>query len=223
MGKTKKDAWDIAKGALGSLFALAIIALPGVLAWVKKMPWFLVPISVVFMTGSVLWTINQWKQWRKGRNVSKYSDKKIEKIIREWINIPGVSMERKLPDAQIHFKYLMTDTNGLTVNITRDKKNPAIIQLVARVKTVLEDIPLKKAEQKRTAGRIGIEMARLGIGYKFDGSPDPLDSVLLFDLVIIDDSLTELHFRQRILFVIRAMVLALETSKRTAEDLGLTP
>jgi len=222
MGRTKKDAWDVTKGALGSLFALAIIALPGILAWIKQMPWFLIPLSVVFMAGNVLWTMNQWKQWRRGRGISRLSDKKIEQIIREWIDIPEVSIERKPPQPDVYFNFTMK-YKTLNINIIRHKESPAIVQLVARIQTSLLDIPFNEEALRKNAGKVGIEMARLGIDYRFDGSPNPRDFILLIDPVILDDSLTEFYFRKRIMFVFRASVLVLETAKQTADELGLRP
>jgi len=222
MGITKKDAWDITKGALGSLFALAIIALPGILVWVKDMPLFLIPISVVFMAGSIFWTMNQWKQWRKGRGISRLSDKKIEQIIREWIDIPGVSIERKPSEPDVYFNFTMR-FKTLNINIIRHKESPTIVQLVARIQTSLLDVPFNEEALRKNAGRVGIEMARLGIDYRFDGSPNPRDFILLLDSVILDDSLTQYYFRKRIMFVFRASVLVLETAKQTAGKLGLRP
>jgi hypothetical protein len=218
-----KWAGDIFKHVIGGLVLMAILAAPGYLVWLEDLPLFLIPLSILFAAGLILFGLNQLKLWKKGRGISKYSDKKIEKIIREWIDIPNVTIERKPPEAQIHFYYVLTYKNILKVNIVRDTQNPAIIQLAARVQTSLKDVPLKGADLRKNTGRIGIEMARLGIDYQFDGSPNPLDFILLVDPLILDDSLTEFHFRQRVLFVLRAMVLVIETSKRTVEELGLTP
>ena len=206
---------------IGGLIVLGISAMIGWLAWLQNMPWFLIPLSFVFTIGLILFTINQWKQrWRK-KDISKYSDKKIEKMIREWIDIPGFAIERMPSKPNIKFNFLMIYKNTLKINIVHDIESLEIIELLARVKISPHDHPFNEFVLKKISGKIRLEMARLGIEYIFEGLPNRLESISLRNPVILDESLTKYYFRQRILFILRAMILVIEIINQTADEAGL--
>jgi len=184
------------------------------LAWLQNMPWFLIPLSVMLAVGLFLFAINQWKQIGKKKKISKLSDKEIEKMIREWVDIPGYVIERIVPETRVIFNFVIKDRSERNVNIIRNTNIPAIIILAGRLKIPTLNRSLDEAKWRKLAGKISIEMARLGIEYVFDGDPNRYEFISLIDPVFLDDSLTDFFFRQRILFVIRAMILVIEITKQ---------
>lgn len=62
------------------------------------------------------------------------------------------------------------------------------------------------------------------IGYsrymRENGNPNKLQRIRVTDAVIIDDTLTEFYLRQRIMFVIRALVLIREVVKKNYKEMG---
>ncbi len=195
----------------------------GRLAWLKNVPDYIIILLVLAAIALSLFAINQYSTYKKGRkkSISKLSDNKIEKTIREWIDIPSFSIERKELEPNVKFNFLVKDNQERKINVVRDNQIPEIIQLLARLKISTRTRPFNASELKKVTGKITIEMARLGIEYKFDGSPNPLEFIRLIYPVILEDSLTEFYFRRRILFVLSAMVLVIEITKQAAEELGL--
>jgi len=107
--------------------------------------------------------------------------------------------------------FIIKDKAERKVNVIREPKNPHIILLMGRViMTPPPNRTLSGVEWRKLAGKISIEMARLGIEFDFTGGPNPYEIIVLLDPVIIDDSLSNFFFRQRIFFVIRAMILVIE-------------
>jgi hypothetical protein len=161
----------------------------GLLAWIQKMPWFLIPLSILAAIGCVLFIVNQWRQRKEKGNISKLSDKKIELLIRDWLDLPGFSVERVPAKLPIKFNFLFIDKHKRSINIVRDTVLPEIIQLLARFVISSNDAPLNESVVNKIAGNIKLEIARLGVEYGFDGTPNPHNSVHFLVPVILDDSL----------------------------------
>jgi hypothetical protein len=213
----KKDVWDIVKGVVSSILWWGIPAMIGLLAWIQKMPWFLIPLSILAAIGCVLFIVNQWRQRKEKGNISKLSDKKIELLIRDWLDLPGFSVERVPAKLPIKFNFLFIDKHKRSINIVRDTVLPEIIQLLARFVISSNDAPLNESVVNKIAGNIKLEIARLGVEYGFDGTPNPHNSVHFLVPVILDDSLNKFYFRQKIFLLLRAMVLTIEISIQTKE------
>jgi hypothetical protein len=79
MGKTKRTAWEIIWGIIEKLLVMAIVALPGYLAWIQKMPLFVIPLSVLVAAGAGLLFVNQWNTWKKGWGFARFSENRAEK------------------------------------------------------------------------------------------------------------------------------------------------
>jgi hypothetical protein len=64
---------------------------------------------------------------------------------------------------------------------------------------------LSNSEKEKIIHNLRIEMARYGIGY--GGIHKGLERVVLSDVVLLDNALTEFYLRQRIFYVSGAFVL----------------
>jgi hypothetical protein len=212
-----KRAGDIITGIISGLLTIGVAAVVGRLAWLRHIPDYYIILLVLAAIGLSLFVINQWKQGRWKRGISKLSDKKIENIIREWIDIPGFTIERRPKETDINFNFQIKDKQNRYFNIIRDTVNPSMIQLVARVNLEAEDRSFSKLYINKIAGKIKLELARFGIEYIFED----LKYIQLIDSVIIEDSLKEFDFRRRMFFVMRAIVLILVIIEQAKEEYNL--
>jgi len=215
-------AGEFLRNIIAGLLLMGVPAMVGFLAWVQYMPWFLAVLAAIAAFGLVLFAKNQYSLYKNGRTkrISKLSDKEIERMIREWIDMPGFVFERKPQEPDVLFNFLVQDKAGRKINIFRQADTPNIIFIVGRVQTVPPNRSLADAEWRKLAGNISIEMARLGIEYAFDGEPNRYEYVRLLDPVILDDSLTDFFFKQRIFFLLRAFVLVMEICRQDLRELG---
>jgi len=224
MPKWKGGVWDIIKNIITNLIApLIVLGAPimiGWLAWLKDLPAYLICLIMLGAFGFSLFLINQYAilRDRTKRNIKNRSDKKIERIIREWIDVPGYSVTRIKPERNFKFHFEIRDAQNRHVNIIRGKNNPAIIEFAGRVKITSENQTLDELTLNEIASKIKIEMARLGISYVFDGSPNLLEYIRIINSVIIDDSLTEFYFRQNISLIVRAIILIIEIKNQVLEN-----
>jgi hypothetical protein len=121
-------------------------------------------------------------------------------------------------EQNIMFGFLLEDAHQRHIMVLREADSPTVLQLRARVTMTPSPRSLTETEWKRMSSEIKIEMARLGIQYGFDGSPNKYDAISLSDLVILDSTFTEFYFRQRIFFVLRAMVLVMSIANKTFDE-----
>ena len=226
MPKWWGDIRDIIKNIITALITpIIVLGIPlmiGWLAWLKDLPAYLICLVILGALGFSLFLINQYAilKNRTKRNIKNRSDKKIETIIREWIDVPGYSVTRCTPDSNLKFHFRIQDMQNRHVNIIRGTNNPAIIQFVGRVKIISENQTIDELTLNEIASKIKIEMARLGISYIFDGSPNLLEYIRIITEVIIDDSLTEFYFRENISLIVRAIILIIEIKNQVLENHG---
>jgi hypothetical protein len=157
------------------------------------------------------------------RGLSKASVKTIEKKILEWVYIPGHTIEKMPPETGVLFNIAVKDKQERHVHISMTSDAPKIIHAMGRVKIVPPRPRLEDDEWVKLAGKISLEMARLGIEYIFDGAPNKLEFIRLMDPIVIDDSLNSFLLRQRIMFVIRAIILVSVTTVQYFTDDGARP
>lgn len=196
-----------------------------VLALIQHVPWYLIFVSVIAVICLILFGINQIETWkeRHKKRLSQYADKEIEDIIREWVDIPNFSFQRQQFESTLYFKFMITDNFGRIVNIIRNRNNPNMIHIMSgAILTLNKGQSMNQSGWEELAGRLSIEMARLGIQFSFDGVPNRFEGIRLTDSIIIDDSLAGFYFRQRIMFVIRAVVLIANVRNQFLKEKGIT-
>jgi len=206
----------------GIIVAVLLALGAGFLAWVQGMPLYVDYMAIILTIGLVLFALNQisiLKRERK-KHIAKLSDKEIKNMIREWLDIPGFTIEGTVPEPQTYFNFFLKDKSNRGINIIRHADVPAVVLVAGRVKISSPKRSLNDTEWRKLAGKINIEMARLGIEYVFDGETNRYEFIRLVDPVIIDDSLTDFFIKQRIFFVLRAMVLVIEVTNQYLEELG---
>ncbi len=214
-------------GGLWRFFQACLIAalVPGVpvvigrLAWIHRVPdyqWILYALVALAFSIFVLNQLLTLKNKVKG-GLSKSSAKEIEKKILEWLYIPGRTIEKMPPENGVLFNISVKDNLERHVHISMTSDAPKTIHAVGRVK-IVPLRPLDEKEWARLAGKISLEMARLGIEYIFDGDPNKLEFIRLMDPIVIDDSLGSFLLRQRIMFVIRAIILVAATTTQYFAD-----
>jgi hypothetical protein len=216
--KALKGIWGFIKAVIYGLFVPGITALIGRLAWLRGIPTDQFILYVLAALGLSLLALNQFLVLKKKvrRSPGKWPDKRVERTIREWVDIPGFTYEKMPPQAGVLFNVVIKDKSGRYIHINKTIDEPAFIVLVARVKIEPPGPALEKKEWEILASRVSVEMARLGIEYVFDGEENILEFIRLMDRVILDDAFNSLLFRKRILFVIRAVVLIAAITKQWA-------
>lgn len=198
-------------------------AMVGRLAWLRGIPAYQLILYVLAALCLSLLALNQFLVLKKKArsNPERWSDKRVETTIREWVNIPGFIYEKMPPQEGIVFNLAIKDKSGRYIHICKMIDEPEIIALSARVKMEPSGPPLGSKEWEILANRVSVEMARLGIEYVFDGDGNKLEFIRLMDRVILDDAFTSLLFRKRILFVVRAIILVAVITKQWAVGEGL--
>ncbi len=84
----------------------------------------------------------------------------------------------------------------------------------------MKDVKLSQENWELVASRLSVEMARLGIQFLFTGEPNKFQQIMLIEQVILDDSLTDYIFRERVMFVARALVLVKEVVNAASRVTG---
>lgn len=140
-------------------------------------------------------------------------------MVREWLDIPSLTFKRQDPESGLFFKFLITDNYHRKITIIRWRDNPSIIEIISEtIMTEKNPQNVNPLVWQKLASKLSIEMARLGIQFLFNGEHYKFNRIRLIDQIILDDSLTDFYFRQRIIFVLRALVLVNEITK---EIIGL--
>ncbi len=230
MEKTTKWLKDNILGIILSLISYIVAAVGAVLASLKHVPMYIIlSLGAVFLAIAIPMTvliINQialWKERHKKR-LSKYSEKEIEDTIREWVDTPFLTFKREeIPN--VHFQFTVS-SHGVPVSLIRNHKETHAIGIVTDVSLIPTDgkqeMPVTEDLWREVNGNVSIELARLGIQFEFNGKKNLTERVRLIEPVFIDDSLTRLRFLERVMFVMRAVILVQEVAKQIFREYALT-
>jgi hypothetical protein len=210
---------EIFRGFIVSILYGGLPIVIGLLAWLKQVPAYLIILMTLSSTALVMFVINQYSivKNRHKKNISKFSEKEVERMVREWIDLPGFSIERQPTTNDELFNFVLKDKSGRNINISRDTGNPALLSLAARIRIFPDDKPIIDPVLKQIVREMKKEMVRLGIEYAFEDKPNQYQYVGLAHSVVINDSLTEHDFRDSIFFIVRAMVLIIEIARQAVE------
>lgn len=116
---------------------IQLLGLSGVLAvitWITtriaEQPLWEIWLAIVFIVGCSIWIMNQiniWKEWHK-KKLSQRSDKEIENIVHEWVDIPDLTFKRSdVPD--FYFMFTLTDKFHQVISVARHKTDPKYISI----------------------------------------------------------------------------------------------
>lgn len=181
--------------------------------------------AIIVAIGGTLLIVNQVEIsfQRHKKKISRYSDKEVEATIREWVDLPSLLVQRKETPDDLLFLFVVTHS-GYILNILRAKKEPSTISIVANAVLPLEG--LTRQDRNTVAGRIAVEMARLGIQFWMTYAKinnKEVGQTEVQEIVTLDDSLTPFYFRQRVMFVLRALVLIQQAFGAYLAEKGLPP
>jgi len=208
---------------------IQLLGVPGiivVITWLvtrlEKLPVWQIWLVILFGVGCGFWIMNQATFWRERnkKRISQYTDKELEKVIREWVDIPTIAFIRQEPEQDLYFKFAVKDEYDRFITIIRKRNEPSMILLLSEMTFDDDKQQLTQANWQTLADGLRLELARLGIQFIFNGDPNKLQRIRVTDAVIIDDALTGFYLRQRIMFVIRALVLIREVGKKTYKEMG---
>jgi hypothetical protein len=161
------------------------------------------------------------KAQEEDRNkLTKLSDQELEDTIRRWVNRPTLTYHLEPTKPGFLFHFLVRDNTGEPCNIMRSAKDPSFIQLESGLELEPGIAVLSAQEKLKVAGKIRLELARMGIQFEFTGVKHPLDTVRLVEMVPLVDSLTDYNFMQRIGFVMRALILTREATTDALNEIG---
>lgn len=209
---------------------IKLLGLPGIIAvitWLVtrlgKLPVWQTWLVILVGVGCTLWIMNQVNVWREQhkKRISQYTDKELERVIREWVDVPTLTFRRQEPEQNLHFKFLLTDNYDRFITIARTRNEPSKLFIMSELAFDDDKKQLTNANWQTLADGIRLELARLGIEFTFNGVPNKLQRIRVTEVVIIDDTLTDFYLRQRIVLVIRAIVLIKEVVKSTRKEMGI--
>jgi len=195
---------------LAGLLLVITPAIIGFLAWFQSQPLYIIGLAIIIAFAFTFLGVNQFHVLRERRKkgIASLNDQEIEETIRNWLDDPLFKFQRKV-DPDYLFQFVVTDEPGRPVTISRTKLKPTHLELATAITLSNEHRgkyeTLSLGEKQKIMHDLRIEMARYGIAYK--GIDTKLERVDLGDIVLLDNSLTEFYFRQRVYFVIRAFVL----------------
>ena len=188
-----------------------------ILTSIAQVPLWQVWLAILFSIGWTVWVvilIRDWKERHK-KKLTQLSNKELEALIWEWLKISAWKVSpQPLQDATL-FAYQVEFQDKL-ITIVRESHQPDIISLISVFTMPSEKEGLSEAERNRLGGQLNIEFARLGIQWNYVETPD---TVRLIESIILDDSMTPYYFRSRIMFIVRANILAYELWKEAIRSL----
>lgn len=183
----------------------------GLLAWLQKVPWYLIALAVIAATGFAFWIMNQFNTFRERR---RRQTKDIETMIRDWLYKNNFTIKND-PTTNAIFRFVARDEQGRPVVISQ-LKNESFLTLGAKLLISEEDQqrldPITKDEKLTILEDLRIELALIGVGY--EGISHPLRTIIIQEKVPCDDTLTELAFLQKVMFIRRIQVLIGEFLRR---------
>ena len=200
-----KRIWrDLLIGATATYLPVIVGGAAILLAWLAHLPLYQLLLLTLFAVALVLWCINQVRIFRERRRhgIAELSGKEVDKTIRDWLDDPSFQFQRRM-NAECLFQFVVTDKQGRPITVSRPKSKPSQLALSTAITLGDEDRQkyetLSDNEEKRIIHNLRIEMARYGIGYS--GINRGLERVVLTEVVLLDNALTEFHLRQRIFYV----------------------
>jgi hypothetical protein len=223
MERIKKFIWDV----IVAIVSYWIIYVGGaaviVFASFEHLPIYQLLLIVLVAVSLVFLCINQIDIFRRNhkRAITKLSDSEVEGIIRNWIDDPIFKFQRKINNECL-FQFEITDEQERIITISRPKANPTRIELTSSItlgeKHKTKYSTFKQSDKNDIVHELRIEMARFGVS--FQGINTKLERINISDVILLDDTLNEFYFRQRIFFVIRAIVLLIELITQQLEDIN---
>ena len=146
--------------------------------------------------------------WPKGKKEEK-DEKALGQQYRDWLLAAGFAVENLPEDDENHFGFAAT-RQGRPVNIVMTKAggrvvtfglkfstgNAATKKLVARMDADLLDAAAKELQ---------LEMVRYGVGYQ--NLQPPFENVLLVITAVVDQSLDEYRFFEKVRYMSNASIL----------------
>ena len=199
------------------LLVTAVLAVIGwILVKLAALPAYQIFLYLIILIAFTFWSINQigMLRERRKRGLASRSDQEIRETIRDWLDVPYLSVEPKVhPDK--FFQFDVTGKHGIPVTIERLRTDPYRFNLGVKVtwkeenKVKLRN--LREPIRSNLINKLRIEMLRLGIQFVMSGQP--FDEILLIEQIPLDNSLTRFYFLQRIFFVVRAASLVAELTE----------
>ncbi len=185
---------------------------------ISNLPGPIIFVLVVVVLAGVLVILNQIRMWREShkKKLSQLSAEEIEDTIYKWVRIPFFDVKQQdLNKDGYFFQIAVTDPDKREVIISRKRDKPSQLELRSSVEALVgaEKLflrHLEQIEQEQIILRLKMELARIGIGH--DDIKFPLDKIVLTEVVSLDDLVDEVHFRERIMFVLRAATLCQATT-----------
>ncbi len=187
------------------------VAVAAFIAWLQSVPWYLALLGLLAAVVLILIGINQYetRKERHKKKLTQLSDKELESLVWEWLRISAWKINPQPLQVETVFAY-QVQFQDILIDVVKEKSQPEMIFLVSVFTIPSEKEGLSETERNRLWGQLCIEFARLGIQWNYVGTPD---TVKLTEPIILDDSITSYYFRSRIMFVVRANILAYELWK----------
>ncbi|MFH1884193.1 MAG: DUF2299 family protein [Planctomycetota bacterium] len=205
--------WDkLATEIIGGLVVAGLLAI-GTVIWALIQSWAAPLIIVIFIGtfGLTLFSLNQYRLWRKRRSIQI---ERIEPMVRNWLYKNGFTIQNDPRPISV-FQFVARDAQGRPVVVCQ-LKNELFLTLGAQLLVSKEDQqrldPITGDENSTLLEDLKIEMVRFGVG--FLGIDHPLRAITVEEKVPCDDTLTELAFLQRVMFVRRVQMLIGEFLRR---------
>jgi len=194
------------------LVGVVIIVITYLFGELYKLPWWFIWLTVLFAVALGLWIWNQITEKSKKR-ISKLSEEEIEQTVQDWIlDTPGVSCEKqkvKETDEEFFiFTITLTDPDQpkpAKFHVIQKRSTPKQIDIVLWGDLKLENVQADVRDKIKR--KISLELARMGCEFTYGNDKDALGKLVVAEPLVIDDSLTVYHFRQKLLSVIRATIL----------------
>jgi hypothetical protein len=227
MGTKRNRLWNSIQVLLSSPQFWAVVGsmLTALWAWAKG--WFASPYApltipiILLVVALTFYLVNQVKSTRAKRGLTKLSHKEIETQVREWIDISAWKIQKGALPNGVLLSYDLTH-GDLPIHIERQAKQPEVFYLASEISLthlVPKNKRMSREDWESLAGKLAIEMARQGIQWSFSGDEgdkklaNKEERIRLIDYVILDDSLTGFYFREKVMFVVRALILVIEVSR----------
>ena len=184
----------------------------GFLAWWQQVPWYLIALSIVAAVVLIIVGINQVDTWRERhrKKISKLSDKEVKELILKWIVKPYFKLQPVEGDPFL-FGFNIDHLNIRSTMVFRMRNDPYYIHIGSRVVPPKEvsDILSRMNVNGWVDLQENISLELLRYGIKFTGVDEiPIKEIQVTESIPLDDWLTEHHFIERIMYVMRAGTLA---------------
>ena len=201
---------DLLIGATVTYLPVAVGGAVILVAWLAHLPLYQLLLLALLTIALVLLCMNQVRIFRERRRhgIAELSDKGVDKTIRDWLDDPSFQFQRRM-NAECLFQFVVTDEQGRAITVSRSKAKPSQLGLTTAITLADEHRQkyerLSDNEKENITHNLRIEMARYRIGYS--GINRGLERVVLGDVVLLDNALTEFYLRQRIFYVGGAFAL----------------